>query len=137
MATPPNLVFVPLDFEKQSLSESLRISGYRPDAAGFFSWLGVTMYLTQDAIFDILRTVASMAPRTDKIRPLVKKGIENGDYWDELPATVTEVSKRLKSSPSSSSTSPPRFYAAPTPALLLNFRQNVSICRKLKNPPLV
>jgi len=67
VATPPNLVFVPLDFEKQSLIESLRISGYRPDAAGFFSWQGVTMYLTQDAIFDILRTVASMAPGTEII----------------------------------------------------------------------
>ena len=66
VATPPNLVFVPLDFEKQSLSESLRSSGYRPDAAGFFSWQGVTMYLTHDAIFDILRTVASMAPGTGR-----------------------------------------------------------------------
>jgi methyltransferase (TIGR00027 family) len=67
VATPPNLVFVPLDFQKQSLSESLRISGYRLDAAGFFSWLGVTQYLTPAAIFDTLRTVASMAPGTEII----------------------------------------------------------------------
>jgi O-methyltransferase involved in polyketide biosynthesis len=67
VAAPPNLVFVPLNFEKQSLIEILRISGYRSDAAGFFSWLGVAPYLTLDAIFDTLRTVASMAPGTEII----------------------------------------------------------------------
>jgi methyltransferase (TIGR00027 family) len=41
LATPPNLVFVPLDFKKQSLIESLGLSGHRPDTPGFFSWLGV------------------------------------------------------------------------------------------------
>src|SRR5262249_45701299 len=65
MATPPNLVFVPLDFEKQSLIESLRTCGYRTEGAGFFSWLGVTPYLTQDAIFDTLRILASMASGTE------------------------------------------------------------------------
>jgi methyltransferase (TIGR00027 family) len=67
VAIPPNLVFVPLDFQQQSLIESLRISGYRPDAPGFFSWLGVTQYLTPAAIFDTLQTVASMAPGTEII----------------------------------------------------------------------
>ena len=64
---PPNLVFVPMDFEKESLIERLKDSGYRAQAAGFFSWLGVTMYLTREAIFDTLRTVASMAPGTEII----------------------------------------------------------------------
>ncbi|MGH7836765.1 MAG: class I SAM-dependent methyltransferase, partial [Candidatus Binataceae bacterium] len=60
IALPPNLVFVPLDFEKQSLIESLRENGYRPNVPALFSWLGVTPYLTRDAIFDTLRMVASM-----------------------------------------------------------------------------
>ena len=48
---PANLSLVPVDFERKSLIESLRMSGYRTDAPGFFSWLGVTMYLSTDAIF--------------------------------------------------------------------------------------
>jgi methyltransferase (TIGR00027 family) len=64
---PPNLVFVPLDFQKQSLTDGLRNRGYRSDTAGFFSWLGVTWYLTREAIFDTLRAVASMAPGTEII----------------------------------------------------------------------
>ena len=67
VATPPNLVFVPMNFEQQSLIESLRNCGYRTDTAGCFSWLGVTWYLTHDAIFESLRAVASMATGTEII----------------------------------------------------------------------
>jgi methyltransferase (TIGR00027 family) len=58
---PPNLIFVPLDFETQTLTEGLQAGGYRPEASAFFSWLGVTMYLTEEAIFNTLQTVASLA----------------------------------------------------------------------------
>ena len=64
---PSNLSLVPLDFEKQSLIDSLRTSGYRTDAPGLFSWLGVTNYLTTDAIFGTLRTIADLALGTEII----------------------------------------------------------------------
>jgi O-methyltransferase involved in polyketide biosynthesis len=62
---PPNLTFVPVDFEKQSLIESLQTSAYRMDAPAVFSWLGVTEYLTTEAIFSALRIVALLAPGTE------------------------------------------------------------------------
>jgi methyltransferase (TIGR00027 family) len=62
---PLNLAFVPVDFEKQSLSESLQMNGYRSDAPAVFSWLGVTNYLTPDAVFSTLGTIASLAPGTE------------------------------------------------------------------------
>jgi methyltransferase (TIGR00027 family) len=58
---PPNLIFIPLDFEMQPLTAGLQAGGYRPEAPAFFSWLGVTMYLTEEAIFNTLRVVASLA----------------------------------------------------------------------------
>src|SRR5260370_23281713 len=64
---PANLSLVPVDFEKQSLIDSLRMSGYGTDAPGFFSWLGVTMYLTPDALFSTLRTIAALAAGTEII----------------------------------------------------------------------
>jgi methyltransferase (TIGR00027 family) len=64
---PGNLTFVPLAFEKRLLAEALRTNGYRVEAPAFFSWLGVTCYLTDDAIFKTLRTVASMATGTEII----------------------------------------------------------------------
>jgi O-methyltransferase involved in polyketide biosynthesis len=61
------LSLVPVDFEKQSLIDSLRMSGYRIDASGIFSWLGVVQFLEADAIFSTLRTVAALAPGTEII----------------------------------------------------------------------
>jgi hypothetical protein len=58
---------VPVDFEKQSLIEGLRASAYRTDAPAVFSWLGVTEYLTPEAIFNTLRTIASLAPGAEII----------------------------------------------------------------------
>src|SRR5262249_54398956 len=55
------------DFEKESLIESLQRNGYRKDAPGLFSWLGVTMYLTPQAIFGTLRAIAAVASGTEII----------------------------------------------------------------------
>lgn len=64
---PTNLTFVPLDFEKQSLIETLRAKGFRADTPALFSWLGVVPYLTAEAIFGTLRTVASLVAGTEII----------------------------------------------------------------------
>jgi methyltransferase (TIGR00027 family) len=57
--TPANLVFVPVDFESQTLREGLEATGFDFGARAVFSWIGVTMYLTLDAIRAILATVAA------------------------------------------------------------------------------
>jgi methyltransferase (TIGR00027 family) len=62
---PDNLTFVPLDFEHQSLVNALRAGGYRIEDRAFMSWLGTTQYLTEEAIFDTLREVASLAPGSE------------------------------------------------------------------------
>lgn len=54
---PESLTFVPIDFETQTLGERLRASGFRDDEPACFSWLGVTMYLTQDAVVTTLKFV--------------------------------------------------------------------------------
>lgn len=64
---PTNLAFVPLDFEKQSFIETLQTKGYRADAPALFSWLGVVHYLTAEAMFGTLRTVASLMAGTEII----------------------------------------------------------------------
>ncbi len=44
-----SLVYVPVDFERQSLAEELTKAGFDPDAPAFFAWLGVVPYLTVEA----------------------------------------------------------------------------------------
>ena len=59
---PPALTFVPVDFERDTPTQALVAAGVEITAAAFFSWIGVTMYLTVDAIRSMLRTVASFPP---------------------------------------------------------------------------
>lgn len=57
---PKNLEFAPVDFEHESLAEGLARSGFRVDEPGFFSWLGVTMYLTEAAVDAVFRFVGAL-----------------------------------------------------------------------------
>jgi methyltransferase (TIGR00027 family) len=56
-----NLTYVPLDFTAESLGDRLHSTGYDPEAPAFVSWLGVTMYLTADAIGRTLSVVSGLA----------------------------------------------------------------------------
>ena len=57
---PASLHFVPIDFETQTLAAGLRHAGFSTEEPAFFSWLGVSMYLTREAIVDTLRFVARL-----------------------------------------------------------------------------
>ena len=60
LAHPPNLHWVPVDFERESLAESLDAAAFDAGLPTFFSWLGVMMYLTASAIDDVFRFVAAL-----------------------------------------------------------------------------
>ncbi len=49
LATPANLTYAPVDFERESLPEQLHSAGFDPQAPAFFAWLGVVPYLTLEA----------------------------------------------------------------------------------------
>jgi methyltransferase (TIGR00027 family) len=61
---PSNLVFVPLDFEHETLAEGLKEAGLDPDKPAFFGWLGVVPYLTLDAFRATLYAVMRMPARS-------------------------------------------------------------------------
>jgi methyltransferase (TIGR00027 family) len=57
---PASLNFVPMDFERQTLGDGLGQSGFDANSAAFFSWLGVTPYLTREACMTTLSFIAKM-----------------------------------------------------------------------------
>lgn len=59
LVPPPNAAFLEVDFERETLARALKRARLGPDTPTFFSWLGVTMYLTEPAIDAVLRTIAS------------------------------------------------------------------------------
>jgi len=63
---PGDLTFAPVDFETQALEEGLRDAGYNPSKCTFFSWLGVTEYLTPEVVMATLCYIAS-APAGSRV----------------------------------------------------------------------
>ena len=59
IAIPSNVTHAAIDFEHTSLREGLAQHGVAIDAPTFFSWLGVTMYLTREVVADTLGTLAA------------------------------------------------------------------------------
>ena len=58
---PSNLNLVPVDFETDRLDDSLIAAGFDPESPAFFSWLGVTYYLTEEAISATIDQVAAVS----------------------------------------------------------------------------
>ncbi|MEG0821510.1 MAG: class I SAM-dependent methyltransferase [Burkholderiaceae bacterium] len=56
---PERLVFVPVNFEQEGLATALARSSFDPLEPAFVSWLGTTYYLSPEAIFTLLRDMAS------------------------------------------------------------------------------
>lgn len=56
-----NQHLVPVDFTRSSLIDVLLGAGFDPQLPAFFSWLGVTYYLTHDEVAGTFRDVARIA----------------------------------------------------------------------------
>jgi methyltransferase (TIGR00027 family) len=62
IAVPSSLTYVAVDFERDVLADRLAAAGFDPSRPAFFSWLGVTMYLTEEAFASTLSLIAATAP---------------------------------------------------------------------------
>lgn len=59
MSLPPSVQFIAADLANENLVSVLARSRFRTDEKAFFSWLGVSVYLTRHANLATLRAVAS------------------------------------------------------------------------------
>jgi methyltransferase (TIGR00027 family) len=62
-----SLNFISVDFSKDDLAETILKSEYDPSKLTFFSWLGVTYYLTQEEILNTFKSIASISPKGSSI----------------------------------------------------------------------
>ena len=65
IAVPDSVSFVPVDFARQTLAETLPPAGWDARQPTFFSWLGVTSYLTREAVLGTLGFVAACPPGSE------------------------------------------------------------------------
>lgn len=91
IAVPANVTFAGVDFERESLQEGLARAGVRRDVPTFFSWLGVTMYLTGAAIDATLRCMAAFPAGSEAVITFLQPPAADVPAEDALAARVADV----------------------------------------------
>ena len=90
----------PVDFETESLRHGLDASGFDWTKPTMFSWLGVTHYLTVDAIDTTLRTISDAAPGSEVVfdyRPDESILDENGKtFWETFGPVAVQSGEPLQ-----------------------------------------
>jgi methyltransferase (TIGR00027 family) len=64
---PSNVVYAPVNFESETLREGLARAGFNFSRPAFFAWLGVTPYLSRNAVMETLKFIASSMPEGSEI----------------------------------------------------------------------
>ncbi|HEX3603867.1 MAG TPA: class I SAM-dependent methyltransferase [Steroidobacteraceae bacterium] len=64
---PDSVHFIAADLSRESVAAALTRSPFQAGELTFFSWLGVTMYLTRAANLATLRSIASCAPARSEL----------------------------------------------------------------------
>ena len=75
---PDHVVFVPIDFEKQSLDNALKEAGYNLSSKTLFMWEGVAHYLSKEANDSTLKYVAQAAPGSNIVFTYIQKSFIDG-----------------------------------------------------------
>ena len=76
---PSNVVYVPIDFNKEKLPQRMFQSGYNKDKMSLFIWEGVTPLLTAEAVDETLQFVAkNSGPGSSIIFNYILKSVVDG-----------------------------------------------------------
>jgi methyltransferase (TIGR00027 family) len=67
ISVPANLIFVPIDFERQTLSQRLTEVGFRKDCATLFVLEGLTMYLEPESIAQTFTVISEYAGKGSRV----------------------------------------------------------------------
>jgi len=82
-AKPKGVVYVPIDFDKQTLEGVLKKAGYAETQKTFFVWEGVTMYITEQGVDNTLRYIAHHSgPGSSVVFDYVFHRVIEGDVRD-------------------------------------------------------
>jgi len=60
-SSPQGVEFLAVDLEKQTIADALSASSFLKDERAFVSWLGTVPYLSENAVFEVLRNLADFA----------------------------------------------------------------------------
>lgn len=99
IAVPENLTWVPVDFRHERAGDVLATVGYDARRPTFFIWEGVTMYLTEAAVSDMLRWIALQAHGSVLIFDFVNRSsveLMQSASFDHLPEPARQAIARVR-----------------------------------------
>ena len=67
LSIPSNLVFIGIDFDRQSLADQLEMAGFRRDRQSFFILEGLLMYLDPESVHRTFQTIAHYAGADSRV----------------------------------------------------------------------
>jgi len=92
---PDHVIYVPIDFEKQSLDTELKKTGYNLTSKTLFIWEGVTQYISKEANDSILKYVAQAAPGSKIVFTYILKSfIEGKNIHDGIKVMYKYMRKK-------------------------------------------
>jgi len=102
ISIPDNLTFVSFDFEHQTLEQALKAGGIRFDVPTFFTWLGVHMYLTDEAVKSTLDVLGKFPKLSEIVMDFISPSyVLDGEIAEnsveQLAKVVSEMGEPLKS----------------------------------------
>jgi len=77
---PDHVVYVPIDFQKQSLDVELKNAGYKLDSKTLFIWEAVTQYISKEANDSTFKYIGQAAPGSKIVFSYVLKSFIDGKY---------------------------------------------------------
>ena len=83
ISIPDNLSFVPFDFENTTLANALEAGGISKSEKTVFSWLGVQMYLTDEAVKATLDVLGSFGPGSSLIMDFIMPDYDTATTSEE------------------------------------------------------
>jgi len=94
IAIPRSLTFVPTNFEEQTLCSALQSSGFQRDKVSFFSWLGVTPYLTATSAMATLAFIGSLPGGSGVVFDYaIKRSLLNSEEQMAMDALASRVAR--------------------------------------------
>jgi methyltransferase (TIGR00027 family) len=90
LTMPDNAAFATIDFEHETLHDGLQRYQVSLDEPTFFSWLGVTMYLNEEAIDAVLMSVAAFPAESEIVLTFAPPPGDTPSPFDERAASLGE-----------------------------------------------
>lgn len=96
IAIPGSVVYVPVDFDHESLAAGLARTTFEAASPAFFTWLGVTPYLARESVMETLGFVAGLARGSEIVFDYVE-ATAGGSAHEALAVRVASVGEPFRS----------------------------------------